>query len=52
MYIVHQKNSTMGVPEPLHHDPFPEFRREDDAGAAFVLESKGLEEKSEKSLLF
>ncbi|XP_006343878.1 probable GABA transporter 2 [Solanum tuberosum] len=31
----------MGVPEPVRNDPFPENRREDDAGAAFVLESKG-----------
>ncbi|KAJ8526995.1 hypothetical protein K7X08_029472 [Anisodus acutangulus] len=31
----------MGPPEPLLHDPFPEIRREHDAGAAFVLESKG-----------
>ncbi|CAN4127259.1 unnamed protein product [Withania somnifera] len=33
----------MGVPkEPLHHDPpFPEIHRQHDAGAAFVLESKG-----------
>ncbi|XP_004245533.1 probable GABA transporter 2 [Solanum lycopersicum] len=31
----------MVVPEPIRNDPFPENRREDDAGAAFVLESKG-----------
>ncbi|XP_060206882.1 probable GABA transporter 2 [Lycium barbarum] len=31
----------MGKAEPLRSDPFPEIQREDDAGAAFVLESKG-----------
>ncbi|PHU28179.1 putative GABA transporter 2, partial [Capsicum chinense] len=31
----------MGKPEPIQHDPFPEIHRDNDAGAAFVLESKG-----------
>ncbi|XP_016458934.1 putative GABA transporter 2 [Nicotiana tabacum] len=29
------------APKPLRNDPFPEIRRANDAGAAFVLESKG-----------
>ncbi|RVX04048.1 putative GABA transporter 2 [Vitis vinifera] len=29
------------IAEPLHVDPFPEQNREEDAGAVFVLESKG-----------
>lgn len=29
------------IAEPLHVDPFPEQIREEDAGAVFVLESKG-----------
>lgn len=35
--------------EPPERDPFPESRLDSDAGATFVLESKGEESESEQN---